>query len=169
MEENIYIQIYIFLFTLYGGLIIGVLYDMIDILLYNPNKRHKGRGRTDILFWMLTIIVVLFILFYSNNGIIRVYTLLGFAMGWLFYFWLLSKFVRRFILFIIQSILRIFKILFGIILIPYKWIKSLLYTPMLKIGDKGSKVKEKIIQYLSIPKLILGQFEKYKKYLKKKR
>lgn len=168
MEENIYVQIYIFLFTLYGGLIIGILYDMIDILLHNPDKGYKGRGKTDILFWMLAMVVVLFILFYSNDGVIRVYTLLGFAVGWLLYFWLLSKLVQRLILFILQTIFRIFRILLSIILIPYKWIKSLLYIPMVKIYNKGSRIKAKTIQYLNIPRLIMRQFEKYKKYLKKK-
>ena len=63
MEENIQVQIYIFLFTLFGGLIKGILYDVIDILLTNKTNKFKGRGKTDILFWMLAIIIILSILF----------------------------------------------------------------------------------------------------------
>lgn len=53
MEENIYVQLYIFLFTLYGGLIIGIIYDLMDILLNRQNTRFKGRGKTDLFFGSL--------------------------------------------------------------------------------------------------------------------
>jgi spore cortex biosynthesis protein YabQ len=167
MEENIQVQIYIFLFTLYGGLIIGILYDIIDILLHDKYSKTKGRGKTDILFWMLAIIVVLSILFYSNDGIIRVYTLLGFAIGWLLYFFLLSKFIQRVIHFILLCITSMTKFIVNILLVPFRWIKRLLYIPYIRTYKRGSKVKSKLIKYSNIPKIIIGQFNRYKKYLGK--
>ncbi|RBP35476.1 spore cortex biosynthesis protein YabQ [Garciella nitratireducens] len=167
MEENIYIQIYIFLFTLYGGLIIGILYDMIDILLGNRNKKNKGRWKKDILFWLLAIMIVLEILFYSSDGIIRTYTLFGFIVGWILYFWLLSGFIRKVIIFMITSILNISKGILTLFFIPFKWIKSILYTPVMKMQDKTNQLKDRLIKYFKIPKLIIAQFKKYKKYLTK--
>ena len=168
MEENIYIQVYIFLFTLYGGLMIGILYDMIDILLGNQNKKNKRRGKKDILFWMLAIVVVLGILFYSNDGIVRVYTLLGFTVGWILYFWLLSKFIRKVIVFIIEMVGNILTTILMLFVIPFKWIRSIFYTPVMKVWNKGIHLKEKLIKYFNIPKLMIAQFKKYKKYLNKK-
>lgn len=167
MEENIQVQIYIFLFTLYGGLIIGILYDIIDILLHDKYSKTKGRGKTDILFWMLAIIVVLAILFYSNDGIIRVYTLLGFTIGWLLYFWLLSKFIQKVIRFILLCITNIIKFILNIILVPFRWVKKLLYIPYIRAYKRGSRVKGKLKKYSNIPKIIIGQFNRYKKYLGK--
>ncbi len=168
MEENIYIQVYIFLFTLYGGLMIGILYDMIDILLGNQNKKNKRRGKKDILFWMLAIVVVLGILFYSNDGIVRVYTLLGFTVGWILYFWLLSKFIRKVIVFIIEMVGNILTTILMLFVIPFKWIRSIFYTPVMKVWNRGTHLKEKLIKYFNIPKLMIAQFKKYKKYLNKK-
>lgn len=167
MEENIQVQIYIFLFTLYGGLIIGILYDIIDILLHNKHSKTKGRGKTDILFWLLAIIVVLAILFYSNNGVIRIYTLLGFTIGWLLYFWLLSKFTQRVIRFILLCIVGMTKFILNILLVPIRWIKKILYIPYIRVYKKGSVVKGKLVKYANIPRIIIGQFNRYKKYLGK--
>lgn len=168
MEENIYVQIYIFLFTLYGGLLIGILYDMIDLLLGNQNKKNKGRGKKDILFWMLAIVVVLGILFYSNDGIVRIYTLLGFAVGWILYFWLLSKFIRKVIAFLIEIVRTILTTILILLVIPFQWIRSIFYFPMMKVWNRGVQLKEKLIKYFHIPKLMITQFKKYKKYLNKK-
>lgn len=167
MEENIQVQLYIFLFTLYGGLIIGILYDIIDILLHNQYSKTKGRGTTDILFWLLAIIIVLSILFYSNDGIIRIYTLLGFAIGWLLYFYLLSKTMQKVIYFILQCIVNMIKLILNIILQPYRWIKRILYIPYARVYKKSNDLKDKFIKYTHIPKIIISQFDKYKRYLRK--
>lgn len=165
MEENIQVQVYIFLFTLFGGLIIGTLYDTIDILLTKKSSKFKGRGKTDILFWMLAIIIILSILFYANDGIIRFYTLLGFALGWLIYFWVLSKYVQRLIKFIILLVSVIIRFVINIFLLPLRWLKRLLYIPCIKAHRKISSFGGRIGKYFKIPRIILHQFKKYKKYL----
>jgi spore cortex biosynthesis protein YabQ len=167
MEENIQVQIYIFLFTLFGGLIIGILYDVIDILLTNKTNKFKGRGKTDILFWMLAIIIILSILFYVNDGIIRFYNLLGFALGWLIYFWVFSKYVQRLIKFIILFISIIIRTIINIFLLPLRWLKRMLYIPYIKACRKTGNLLKRVGNYCKIPKIILYQFRKYKKYLER--
>ena len=167
MEENIQVQVYIFLFTLFGGLIIGTLYDTIDILLTKKSSKFKGRGKTDILFWMLAIIIILSILFYANDGVIRFYTLLGFALGWLVYFWLLSKYIQKLIRFLIFSLSAIIRLIINIFLLPLKWLKRSLYIPYVKTIRKFSNFKKEMGKYFKIPGIILNQFKKYKKYMGK--
>ncbi|MCR1899038.1 spore cortex biosynthesis protein YabQ [Irregularibacter muris] len=169
MEENIRVQIYVFLFTLYGGLIIGIVYDLIDMLLNGGNKKTKGRGIKDILFWMVSVIIVLGVLFYSNNGIVRVYTLLGFATGWLLYFWLLSPWIRKIIQLIIEIFIRILKIIIMILIIPCKWIKKALYLPVMRVNNKIRRGGAKIKKYFNIPKIVTKQYNKYKGYLGRKK
>ncbi len=168
MEENIYVQLYIFLFTLYGGLIIGIIYDLMDILLNRQNTRFKGRGKTDLFFWLLAIIIILGILFYSNDGKIRVYTLLGFALGWVLYFWLLSSLIRRTILYILRGLTILIGYLLNILLFPIKWLYHLFYRPYLRIFYMGRNIKTRLKKYFQLPGVIMGQFRRYKKYFGKK-
>ena len=104
MNENIYLQVYVFLYTLYGGIIIGILYDFVDVLI-NDNL-IKRRSISDLLFWAFAFSIIVGLLFYVNNINFRFYNLLGFGLGWFIYFFTLSKLVRR-VFHLIKEIIRL--------------------------------------------------------------
>lgn len=152
MNENIYLQIYVFLYTLYGGMIIGILYDFIDVLI-NDNI-IKRRSISDLLFWAVAFSIIVGLLFYVNNINFRIYNILGFGLGWFIYFFTLSRLIRK-LFNLIKGIVKAI----GTRLVQFFRIITL---PMRKIAQK-SKIVSNLCR--KIVEKIVKDFIKYKTYL----
>lgn len=86
-------QPYIFLITIYGGMVAGAVYDVFRCI-----RRVARRGRwltalLDTLFIIVLGVIVVFVLYTANMGELRLYTFVGFALGFLLYIVGLSPFV----------------------------------------------------------------------------
>ncbi|RBP67475.1 spore cortex biosynthesis protein YabQ [Alkalibaculum bacchi] len=152
MNENIYLQVYVFLYTLYGGIIIGILYDFVDVLI-NDNL-IKRRSISDLLFWAFAFSIIVGLLFYVNNINFRFYNLLGFGLGWFIYFFTLSKLVRR-VFHLIKEIIR----LIGRKIICFF---KIITFPIRKIAQKSKAVNN---LWRKIINKVVKDFKKYKSYL----
>jgi len=87
-------QVYIFLITVYGGLLVGVAYDI-----YRLIRRIAKRGRwltivLDVLFIITLGLIVFAVLYIANSGELRLFTFLGLALGFALYMSGLSLFFR---------------------------------------------------------------------------
>lgn len=152
MYENIYVQLYVFLYTLYGGIIIGILYDLVDIII--NGSIIKRRSISDLIFWAMAFTIIVGLLFYVNNVTFRFYVIIGFALGWFLYFLTLSKIIRKIctciknvIGIIGKRVIAVFKVVFYPIRI------------ILAKKDKAVKFCKKV--YIKLIK----DFKKYKTYL----
>lgn len=87
-------QVYIFLITVYGGLLVGVVYDIYRLI------RHiakRGRWLTivlDVLFIITLGVIVFAVLYIANSGELRLFIFLGLALGFALYMAGLSMFFR---------------------------------------------------------------------------
>lgn len=86
-------QISIFMITLYGGMATGIVYDV-----YRAIRRAAKNGRwvtalLDTLFILSLGVVVASVLYAVNAGELRLYTFVGFALGFALYMAGLSPFV----------------------------------------------------------------------------
>ncbi|MGI5898656.1 MAG: spore cortex biosynthesis protein YabQ [Christensenellales bacterium] len=75
----------VFLACIYGGLAIGLVYDLMGIV-----RSAAGRGllitaAADISFWMLAGAIILIVSVLANDGDIRLYMALGFGAGYLLF------------------------------------------------------------------------------------
>lgn len=86
-------QIYIFLITLYGGMIAGFAYDVFRSI----RKSFKtGRWLTALLdtAFIITLgAIVTAVLYAANAGELRLYTFVGFALGFCLYMAGISPFI----------------------------------------------------------------------------
>jgi len=87
-------QVYIFMITVYGGLLAGVAYDI-----YRLIRRIAKKGRwlavlLDVLFIITVGLIVLAAMYVANAGELRLFTFLGFALGFGLYMAGLSAFFR---------------------------------------------------------------------------
>lgn len=78
-------QGYIFCCAIYGGLIIGAVYDMLSLARKWLRERKAICVVLDILFCILTAALILAVLFYAASGQIRIFSLLGFMAGFALY------------------------------------------------------------------------------------
>ena len=78
-------QPYIFLITIYGGMVAGAVYDVFRGI---RHALHRGRwlaALLDTLFILLLGVVVVFVLYTANMGQLRLYSFVGFVLGFALY------------------------------------------------------------------------------------
>ena len=89
-------QAYLFLVFSLTGVAIGILFDFFRILRRSIKTSNIITYIEDVLFWILTGILVLYNIWYFNNGEIRIYMFLGIVIGVLVYMSTLSNiFVKK--------------------------------------------------------------------------
>lgn len=104
-------QLYVFIFTLALGFILGFGYD-----LYRVGARLlrlKGLGRTagDIIFWAIAFISVFTLLMLGNHGDVRFYVFLGLCLGAFIYMRLSGGYVEVFLDLLFVWLSRLFSLL----------------------------------------------------------
>lgn len=125
------VQIYFFLSTVVAGIAVGILFDTYRIITGSNTINQIIMAISDLLFWILCALIIFIFLLFTNNGELRIYTVIGLLAGILFYFKLASK---RFIIGlreIIYFISKLFRIIFILIVYPLKkiiyFLRYLLY------------------------------------------
>lgn len=92
MENTTLIQLYSFLIYLISGMIIAIFFDTFRVLRKSFHTSDMITYIEDILFWLITGIFLLFVLFYVSNGEIRLYSIVALLLGAIFYMLTISKY-----------------------------------------------------------------------------
>ena len=127
-------QAYLFLTFIINGILIGLLFDFFRILRKTFKTKDLITYIQDIIFWILTGFIILYSTFTFNNGEIRIFMFIAILLGVVFYMMLISSYVIKVIVRIINFIKDIILKIFNIILMPFKWIykitEKILYKPI---------------------------------------
>ena len=107
MAQN---QAYLFLVFSITGVIIGVLFDFFRILRRTIKTSNIITYIEDVLFWILTGLLILYNIWYFNNGEIRIYMFLGIIMGVLIYMSTLSNLLIKIFSKIFQTIIKVIEL-----------------------------------------------------------
>lgn len=122
----------LFLLFIINGLIIGILFDIFRIVRKTFKNGIVLTSIEDIIFWILTGIIILYSIFVFNNGIIRGYMFLGIFSGFSIYMLTFSKFFIKINVSIINIIKKIVLTIFNWFFVPikatYKLIRKFLKT-----------------------------------------
>ncbi|MFT9496171.1 spore cortex biosynthesis protein YabQ, partial [Anaerosolibacter sp.] len=107
MAMSVSEQVYVFLATMYGGILIGFIYDLYRILrlIFKPKK--MATFIQDLIFWIVISGVAIVVLLFSNSGQLRFYTFLGFAIGSILYNRLLSSTIISTIVYLLWFLKKI--------------------------------------------------------------
>ena len=84
-------QAYIFLIYILNGFLISVFFDVFRIIRKTFKTKDFITYIQDILFWVLTGIILLYSIFKFNNGEIRLYIFIGVGLGITLYTLYFSK------------------------------------------------------------------------------
>ena len=113
-------QTYLFLVFSLTGVFIGILFDFFRILRKSFKTSDILTYIEDIIFWVLTGILVLYNIWYFNNGEIRLFMFLGIIMGTMIYMLTLSNIVIKIFYSIISFLKVVMMKIFIILKIPFK-------------------------------------------------
>ena len=124
-------QAYIFFIFIFNGFLIGLIFDVFRILRKSFKTKDFITYLQDIIFWIISGMIILYSIFKFNNGEIRGYIFIAILLGTILYLILFSKIFIEFNVYII-NILK--KIIYYIIIIPFnkilKWSKKLIFKPI---------------------------------------
>lgn len=113
--------VFIFFLT---GICIGLLFDFFRIQRKVLRTCDFITYIQDILFWIVSGLIIIFVIMKYTNGEIRIYMILGIILGILIYFLIISKYIMKIFVCILSFLLNIIgKLLFPIKKI-YKIIKK---------------------------------------------
>lgn len=133
MAQN---QAYLFLVFSLTGVAIGVLFDFFRILRRTIKTANIITYIEDVLFWILTGLLILYNIWYFNNGEIRIYMFLGIIMGVLIYMSTLSNILIKIFSKILQIIIKAVELPIKTIIVLFRKIFTAIYTISTKITKK---------------------------------
>ena len=117
-------QAYLFLIFIFNGIIIGMLFDFFRILRRTIKTSNIMTYVEDIIFWILAGIIILYSTFIFNNGEIRLFMFLAIAIGAIIYMILLSSYVIKINVTIINFFKKILIKIFKFISIQFKYLHN---------------------------------------------
>lgn len=163
MSTFVYYQLYVFLVTFYGGIVIGFMYDIYKIYRSMLKTKKFIAAIQDILFWIAISIVVIYVLIYSNDGKVRGYSLIGFVLGALIYNLLLSRIIVRTIKIFLNTIKKILHNIYMKIKRVFNFIYKIIIYPCKKVYKAVQPFILRLKKILSIPKRMVKDIKKYSK------
>lgn len=125
MAQN---QAYLLLVFTLTGVVIGLLFDFFRILRKSIKTPNFITYIQDILFWILTGLIILYNIWYFNDGEIRIYMFLGIIIGVLIYMSTLSKPIIYVFSKMLAIIIKIIKIPFKAIFSIFRKISTIIST-----------------------------------------
>lgn len=141
-------QVYAFVIFILNGFLIGLLFDIFRILRKTFKTPNFITYIEDIIFWILSGIMLLYSIFKFNNGELRAFIFIGVFLGTMLYMLVFSKLLINVSMYIINTIKIILNI---IIVIPIKFIIKILtqtiYKPTMFLCINLSKLFKKIMSF----------------------
>lgn len=123
MVEN---QAYLFLVFSLTGVVLGVLFDFFRVLRKTFKTGDFVTYIEDILYWILAGIIILYNIWFFNDGEIRVFMISGILMGAIIYCLTLSPIFIKIDYFFMKKIKGVFTLLYNILKIPIEFMINLL-------------------------------------------
>ena len=123
-------QAYVFLSTVYAGFFIGLIYDFCRMFRRIFRTGRFITGLLDLLFWLVMGILSFLVIFHVNYGEVRIYTVIGFAVGWGLYALVLSPYVMKILDFVYKMAVRIAAAVLSVLVWPFKMLAKILRIPL---------------------------------------
>ena len=133
MAQN---QAYLFLVFSLTGVVIGILFDFFRILRKTIKTSNLITYIEDILFWILTGLLILYNIWYFNNGEIRVFLFWGIILGVLIYMSTLSSIVIKTFTKILKTIIKVLELPFKTIIVVFRKIITSIHVIFINITKK---------------------------------
>lgn len=151
-------QAYLFMIFSLVGIIIGLLFDIFRISRKTIKTNDIITYLEDILFWIITGIIIIWAMYNFSDGELRFFMIIGIVLGTVAYMVTLSTFFIKISVFVINLINKIIICPFIVI---YKFTKKIIFRPIVVICINFKNI---FYRFSKKNKKIRGFFEKKEKY-----
>ena len=115
-------QAYLFFIFIIDGILIGLLFDLFRISRKVIKTNNLATYVEDILFWILTGLIILYSIFVFNNGELRLFMFLGIILGAFIYMLFISSYFIK----INMKIVNLLKSILKVLCIPINFVLKIL-------------------------------------------
>ena len=113
-------QVIAFLWTTVCGMAVAFVYDLFRIIRKAVKTGNMVTYVQDLLYWLITAIIMFMTIYYSNDGELRGFLFLGAFIGVILYGLLFSRIIMSSSLFIIGIVVRIVKLILFVVSYPIR-------------------------------------------------
>lgn len=124
MAEN---QAYLFICFVLVGIIIGIVFDLFRILRRTFKTKDLITYIEDIIFWIITGIIIIYSMYKFCDGELRFFMIIGIIIGTILYLITISEYVIKISVYIINILKRI---LYFPLKIVFKFIRRFILRPI---------------------------------------
>lgn len=137
MNEAIIVELEFFVVSILWGGIIIAFYDCLRII--RKVIKHNGFfiALEDVLYWVVSSLLIFNMMYKQNNGIIRTFSILAMFIGMMLYYNLLSELLVEKISFILIKIKKIVKKLKKVAYIKIKRLKNKVKSSKILLSGYG--------------------------------
>jgi len=158
MDTTIRIQLYIFLTSIYAGLLIGFAFDLYRVMRYFIKPGRIVAGIEDLLFWVVVAIIFFYIINKSNWGELRGFIFFGTFLGGIIYINILGKVLHPLMMKLFKGSIFLIRWIANIVKIPFVKAKKILIPGIKRIN----RVKR-------VPKEAIKEMRRYRKIISQKK
>lgn len=159
--ETVQFQSYIFSYSVYGGIIIGIIFDIYRVFRGRKRSERLITSLWDILFLFSVFVVVIWAVFSSSYGDIRAYVLIGFLVGFYLYEKLLGRIAVGLLQFFLRNIISFSRKTNNILILPLKLLYSFLSRCYYSFVHVFGTKKIRLRKLRKLPKHIIDDSKKY--------
>lgn len=155
-------QVYVFFSCIFGGLAIGLLFDIFRLSRKLIETKDIITYIEDIVFWFLVGVIVLMTIYLSNRGQIRGYVFLAIVIGVVFYFMVFSNLIMKALNTIVKTMIDIIGTVIKLATDPLKIIIKVLYYPIKYLYNKTANLGKISVKLIRLLKSWLLRFKRLK-------
>lgn len=133
-------QVYIFFYAVLAGVILAFLYDILRIKRRAIKTNVLILSIEDIIYWLLSAIIVFLTVYNSNDGQMRGFIFLGNILGVTLYLSVFSRLVIASSMMIINFIKKVLLFIWKVVTYPFRLIFKILSVPLRFIGGCFGKL-----------------------------
>lgn len=130
MYTNNLEQLTNFIYFIITGMVLSIVFDIFRILRKSFKTSDIITNIEDVIFGIVTGIIILTSIFLFNNGELRLYLFIGIAVGIIIYMLFISRYFIKLNVAIINFIKKIIILLTKPFIILFKFIKRLFFKPI---------------------------------------
>ena len=150
------------------GFILGAYYDIFRVIRLIMRSGKKWIFAQDIFFFLTSAVFTFLFSLAVMDGMLRLYLFLGEAVGFAAYYYTIGRLVMRFAGTVISVILKLWNLLWWLILFPFRLLAKALRRPVQAIGKLLKKLAQKTLtnfkKVLKQAPSLLYNYKKRKKF-----
>lgn len=126
MQTPVTHELTVFAVMILCGVVFGVLFDIMRAIRNTAKAGKTITDVTDLLFVLISGIVIIYMLIKFNDGILRMYEFAGIFLGGIIYFLTVGKYVKNIFERIFEILCKIIVLIFKIVLTPLAFLYKIL-------------------------------------------